>query len=747
MKKIVHLFHEVAAPCPSVLGGKGAGIAEMGSLGLPVPPGFTVTTTVARAYMEHGRLPKRLAWQLKRGISLLEQQTGKKLGDPKNPLLVSVRSGAMVSMPGMMDTILNLGLNPDVVEGLSQKTGGEFAHEIYARFLAMFGEVVLGIKKEWLAASGKPTEDTVRFRQVIQEATGFVPDNPYDQLAMALLAVFRSWNNERAITYRKTQGIPHWWGTACTVQAMVFGNLGESSCTGVVFSHNVATGAKGLYGEFLPNAQGEDIVAGTRTPLPIQEMEKWNKEVFLQLKVLVEKLSAHYDDIVDVEFTVEQGKLYLLQVRRAKRTPEAAATFAVHQVWRGDWWTREMAIKAVPTSDIEKLARPGFNPEAIVGKMPLMVGLPASPGVAVGKVVKNTNAAIEQAAKGVAVILVRPDTSPDDLSGMLVAKAIITATGGLTSHAAVVARSLGVPAVVGAGEIKLVEGQEISVDGATGKVYAGSIPLQSSQQKKEVRNFLRWLKKFKGSRFAEPRIDFEWVEKQTSVNQVLNDFYLADAMATLAQGSSLEVEAEDLRVKIHQTAAEFMACYLTVAVAGELRHSWKYKTSEIKSHLDTLTTFGVSAAPASEDRLPVQKEVSRKLAEVNLESQIKFFETASVVFKRGSWSRGYGGKKWAVIAETVQEFLTGKLPHSVFVDRAFDLRHNGGVLFNKHTMVTNKSNENVLHVQLDIKKRAVGADLFDSLSKLWNNFSPEVLELWERGKQKNIWGNAAAKAA
>ncbi|MCD6221288.1 pyruvate, phosphate dikinase, partial [bacterium] len=490
-----------------LLGGKGAGLAEMTNAGIPVPPGFTITTEMCTYYYQHnGKFPDDFDQQLNEYLKKLEEVTGKKFGSTENPLLVSVRSGAKISMPGMMDTILNLGLNDEVVKGLAKNSGDErFAYDAYRRFIQMFGNVVMGIDKnkfeKYLEEKKKErgveydselTADDLKdlvekFKQVYKEETGEdFPQDPMQQLKMAIEAVFKSWNNPRAITYRKINKIPDDLGTAVNIVTMVFGNMGDDSGTGVGFTRNPSTGEKEFYGEYLTNAQGEDVVAGIRTPKPISELEKEMPEVYKQLKEITERLEKHYRDVQDFEFTIEKGKLYMLQTRTGKRTPLAAVKIAVDMVEEG-LITKEEAIMRVEPSQIDQLLHPIIDPEVKVE--PIAKGLPASPGAASGKVVFTADDA-ERKAKEEPVILVRVETSPDDIHGMNAAKGILTSRGGMTSHAAVVARGMGKPCVVGCGELlvdeenkvikvndeEIKEGDWITIDGGTGNVMVGQIP-------------------------------------------------------------------------------------------------------------------------------------------------------------------------------------------------------------------------------------------------------------------------------
>jgi pyruvate,orthophosphate dikinase len=507
-----------------LLGGKGAGLAEMTNAGLPVPPGFTIVTTSCVLYLQSGgRLPEDVLRQQEEALQRLEKLLGRKLGDAADPLLVSVRSGAKFSMPGMMDTILNLGLNDRSVEGLASKTGNpRFARDSYRRFLQMFGNVVLGIDKDRFehslsaikAAKGAKLDidltpedllDVVQaFQKVIRETTGQdFPQDPREQLAMARDAVFRSWNNDRAIYYRKQRGIPDDLGTAVNVQAMVFGNKGANSATGVGFTRNPSTGAREFYGEYLMNAQGEDVVAGIRTPEPILHLAKQLPQVYEELRAHTDRLEHHYRDVQDFEFTVEEGKLYMLQTRRGQRTAQAAVKIAVDMVVEG-LISKDEALMRVEPEQLNQLLHPRIDPSA---KTKLLAqGLAASPGAAVGKVVFDPMEAVEMAAQGEKVILVRNETSPDDIHGMDASQGILTATGGMTSHAAVVARGMGKCCVAGCSAIRVHEtagyfevdgrrisrGETISLNGSRGEVLEGAVPTLEPEVADEFRTFMDW---------------------------------------------------------------------------------------------------------------------------------------------------------------------------------------------------------------------------------------------------------------
>jgi pyruvate,orthophosphate dikinase len=533
-KKWVYLFHEGNAGMRDLLGGKGAGVAEMTNAGLPVPPGFTITTEACNAFYAGGRtLPAGLWDQVTASLSTVEEKTGKRFGDPANPLLVSVRSGAKFSMPGMMDTVLNLGLNDEVAAGLAKLTNNErFAFDAYRRFVQLFGKIVLGIKGEEfeheLEAAKQRTgaktdadlsvgalKDLVaRFKAIVREQTGKdFPTEPLKQLEQAIMAVFLSWNGRRAIDYRNFNKIPHDLGTAVNVQTMVFGNMGNDSGTGVAFTRNPSTGEKRLYGEYLLNAQGEDVVAGIRTPQPIATLERDMPEVYRQFEQIAERLERHYKDVQDLEFTIERGTLYMLQTRSGKRTGPAAVKIAVDLEHEGII-DRKTALteKYVPAADITQLLLPRFVAEdkakaAREGQL-LATGLNASPGAAAGKAIFTADKAHELGSQGEAVILVRPETSPDDVHGMIAARGVLTARGGATSHAAVVARSMGKPCVAGAGDLRIddrrgemwagdrmiKEGDFISIDGATGEVFAGAIQTREPNfaEEKDLQTLLGW---------------------------------------------------------------------------------------------------------------------------------------------------------------------------------------------------------------------------------------------------------------
>ena len=513
-KKWVYLFPEGSSEMRDLLGGKGAGLAEMVNAKLPVPPGFTITTEACNAYyVVHDEFPPGMWGQVVNALKEVEKKTRRTFGDPTNPLLVSVRSGAKFSMPGMMDTVLNLGLNQDTLQGIARISGNErFAYDAYRRFIQMFGKIVLGapaeafeeILDEYKQHAGASTdteltsfhlkEIATQFLELVQVKTGTqFPQDPLEQLALATKAVFDSWHGKRAVDYRNFHQIPHDLGTAVNVMAMVFGNMGEDSGTGVVFTRDPATGSRLLYGEYLINAQGEDVVAGIRTPQKIAELAQVMPAQYQELAIAAQRLETYYRDAQDVEFTIEKGKLYILQTRSAKRTAQAAVKMGVDMV-KELLITKEEALQRVEANQINQLLLPRFDAQAkeqaaANGNM-LAKGLNASPGAASGKAVFNADIAEQMGASGERVILVRPETNPEDVHGMLHARGILTARGGATSHAAVVARGLGKPCVAGVEDLTvepdarrcnvngrtIFEGEEISLDGATGEIFAGSLP-------------------------------------------------------------------------------------------------------------------------------------------------------------------------------------------------------------------------------------------------------------------------------
>jgi pyruvate,orthophosphate dikinase len=534
--KLVFAFSEGNRDMKYLLGGKGANLAEMTKLGLPVPPGFTISTDACRSYMATGKIPAGLVGEVDAQLAKLEKGMGRQLGDPKDPLLVSVRSGSMFSMPGMMDTVLNLGMNDQSVLGLTQQTGDErYAWDCYRRFIQMFSKIVMDIagdtfeevldeaktkKARKLKRPVSEVKDTdlsavdlrsvvTAFKEIVQEhSKKAFPQKPAEQLRMAIEAVFDSWNNRRAQEYRRREGIDDALGTAVNVQSMVFGNKGFDSGTGVAFTRDPASGKPGYYGDFLTNAQGEDVVAGIRTPEPLTALRKLNRKAYDQLAKIMDLLERHYTDMCDIEFTVEQGTLWMLQTRVGKRTPPAAVRIAV-DMCNERLINRRDAVGRVTPDQLDQLLHPQFDPNADLKV--LAKGINASPGAAVGKVVLDADTAVEWAERGDKVVLVRDETNPDDVHGMYAAEGILTARGGKTSHAAVVARGAGKPCVVGADGLRIdykakafsangtvvKQGDVISIDGTTGTIVAGEVALVEPKPSKEFLTLLEWADTFR----------------------------------------------------------------------------------------------------------------------------------------------------------------------------------------------------------------------------------------------------------
>ena len=530
-KKYVYLFSEGNATMREILGGKGANLAEMTNIGLPVPQGFTISTEACTQYYEDGRqINEEIQAQIMEYIDKMEAITGKKFGDKENPLLVSVRSGARASMPGMMDTILNLGLNEEVVQVMAEKSGNaRWAYDCYRRFIQMYSDVVMEVGKKYFeelidkmkeekgvtldveltADDLKELANQFKAEYKAKIGTDF-PTDPKEQLMGAVKAVFRSWDNPRANYYRMQNEIPYSWGTAVNVQAMAFGNMGEDCGTGVAFTRDPATGEKKLMGEFLTNAQGEDVVAGVRTPMPIAQMEQKFPEAYAQFVKVCATLEDHYRDMQDMEFTVEHGKLYMLQTRNGKRTAKAALKIAVDLVNEG-MIDKEKALTMIDPKQLDALLHPQFDAKALKAATAVATALPASPGAACGKIVFTAEDAVEEGKKGEKVVLVRLETSPEDIEGMHYSQGILTVRGGMTSHAAVVARGMGTCCVSGCGEIKMdeenkkftlagrtyVEGDYISLDGSTGKIYGEAIPTVPASVEGEFGIIMAWADEYR----------------------------------------------------------------------------------------------------------------------------------------------------------------------------------------------------------------------------------------------------------
>jgi len=530
-KKLVYLFEEGNASMRNLLGGKGAGLSEMTSLGLPVPGGFIVTTEACLKYYEDkGKMSEELISQIDEILEKFENKVNKRLGDPRSPLLLAIRSGARVSMPGMMDTVLNLGINDEIAKSLVELTGKErFVYDSYRRFIQMYSDVVSGLDRsnfEKMIHEVKDEKgveldsdlDAEDFKKIITKFKNYYknelgeefPQDPKHQLYSSIESVFKSWNNPRAVYYRQLNHIPHEWGTAVNVQMMVFGNMGEDCATGVAFSRNPATGENKLFGEFLVDAQGEDVVAGTRTPLDIEELKKIMPEMYEEFSTNSRNLEKYYKDMQDMEFTIENNKLYMLQTRSGKRTANAALKIACDMYEEGII-TKEEALMQLDPKQLDNLLHPTFDPKALKEEKPIGKGLPASPGAAGGRVVFNAADAVEWKKRGEKIILVRLETSPEDIEGMHMSQGILTVRGGMTSHAAVVARGMGICCVAGCGDINMhekekyftlngntvKEGDFISLDGSTGNIYLGEIPTVAATISGDFEKIMNWADEFR----------------------------------------------------------------------------------------------------------------------------------------------------------------------------------------------------------------------------------------------------------
>lgn len=737
---------------PGVRGGKGLGLARMTQLGICVPPGFTIHSGIGRAYSQERRFPKRLAWHVVQAIRKLELGTGRTFGRGARPLLVSVRSGAAVSMPGMMDTLLNLGLNDQTVEALAKETGDRgFALDCYLRLLTSYAGLVLGVSQEKYGAGTRdPALLEVRInlcKKVLGNLGKPFPQDPWDQLSGAIRVVFDSWNSQRAVAYRSASGICSWQGSACTVQAMVFGNLGETSATGVVFSANPSTGKPGLFGEFLPNAQGEDVVSGASQPLQIGEMRSWNAPVFDELVCTTLKLEEQAKDMVDVEFTVERGKLYILQVRPAKRTQMAQVTSLVTRHWRGFLTKKEVLMMAAPL--VGKLRETRFGSTA--GHPVFATGLPASPGCVFGRIARCKADITNNQYSGYRSILVKEDTSPDDFPEMSQSAAIVTVVGGLTCHAAVVARGFSVPAVVGC-EKFFLEGKEvslreacygagripISVDGANGIVYLGRVELTRPvdlTRNREYSLLLGWAAK---SGHGIPTLAWEVLEERVSACGWLGNFYMLEKMVLQISNGPMLGYATEIKRAEEQRISSRMAAYLFVAIAGELRHIRMRAVAAVNTGIaqgfvDLLGASDTTRADAQTNAVCVFKKAKHGLV-------IKFLEDAEKVFYDKCWpSSSFGGAKWGQIARVLLSFLKKEVTTPVFIDQVFDIQHNGGHVFDKHSCLA-ETDQNQLKSLLNWKKKDKGG-VKAALDYLRGRVavSDFIIELFKKGEKEGIW--------
>ena len=605
MRKFVYLFKEADGKNKALFGGKGANLAEMTNLGMPVPQGFTITTEACTQYYQDGRkINNDILNQIEKKMHELEKMTGKKFGDKNNPLLVSVRSGARVSMPGMMDTILNLGLNDEVVEGLSSLTNNpRFAYDSYRRFIQMFSDVVMqqekskyerildkvkekkGVQFDKDLTANDLKEIVKMFKDLYKKSQGEeFPQEPKTQLIEAVKAVFRSWDNDRANVYRRMHDIPYEWGTAVNVQSMVFGNMGEDSGTGVAFSRNPATGENKLYGEYLMNAQGEDVVAGIRTPLPISTLEKQNPEVYNQFAKIAKTLEKHNKDMQDMEFTIEKGKLYMLQTRNGKRTAKAALKVAVDLVKEG-LISEKDAIMMIDPKQLDALLHPQFDESALKKATPVAEALPASPGAACGKICFTAEKAKEMGANKEKVVLVRLETSPEDIEGMAASQGVLTARGGMTSHAAVVARGMGTACVAGCSAIKFAddeksftlsgktykEGDIISFDGSTGKIYDGEIKTEPAKIVGEFATIMEWADKYRALQVRtnsdnprDAKVAFNFGAEGVGLCRTEHMFFEADripAVREMIVSSTVEERKRALKKLLPMQRKDFIGIY------------------------------------------------------------------------------------------------------------------------------------------------------------------------------------------
>jgi len=759
-RKVAYAFDEVGPDDNETMGGKGAGLREMVKLGVPVPEGFTITTAVARAFAQQGSVPVRLAFHLRSQMRHLEKTSGRRFGDSENPLLVSVRSGAAVSMPGMLDTVLNLGMNQEIARSLALSSGdARFAWDSFQRFLSMFGEVVMGVAKAQfdkvlnrvLIAAGVDSLDKLeatylellcrRYLSLVKRVSGrAVPSDPWEQLDMAVEGVLRSWNSQLAVDYRQHNNIDSNLGTAVNVQRMVMGNRDEQSCSGVAFSRNVVEGGEEIWGDFLVRGQGEDVVNGTRKVPSLSTMAQWNTDVYQQLVAIVRKLENHRRKAVEIEFTVESAVLYILQVRDAKLTPVAAACTAVQFAFSG-MWSKEEALASLSREDRVRLSALGLDPEA-VQQLPterrLGQGVAASSGAVQGKVVLTSEAAVAAAKRGEKVVLVRDDTSPADLSGMIAASAIVTFKGGPACHAAVVARNLGKPCIVSLKREKdwtPKEGEEISLDGGSGLVVSGKVPLSAAIQKKEVQVFLGWLKKAEAAKWEAPKLDFTLEKQSVPVERLAGDFYLTEGMAWASRGSELEDECFDLRRQVHTRTAVSIATYFAKAIGGELTHAKSYSESRVPEVLAAQHELAAKYGVVYDDGSRIWAGViSSGLALMSMDEQRRFVELAHIAFTRTHWSSCFGGARWGNIAQALLLYLREELSASDFADHAFDLHHNTGSVFGKSAMIGG----DITHLPSLLTKRRQ-AQSVGALQLLFTGCSQNVRELFEKGVNKLLW--------
>lgn len=769
MKKIAFAFEEDVVADRQLLGNKGAGLFRMVKMGLRVPQGFTITTALARAFAQEGTVPKRLDFHVSQEMRRLEKKSGLRFGDLETPLLVSVRSGAEVSMPGMMITVLNLGMNKAIAAALAARTSERYAYDCYQRFLSMFGESVLGVDKERLqkleekalkragvevlehldgAAMKKLAFDTGRL--VCRLSGQSVPEDAREQLDMAIEAVLRSWNSETARAYRAHNKISGDLGTAVTVQRMVMGNRDERSCSGVAFSRNVVAGGNEIWGDFLVGGQGEVVVNGSRKVPDMAALKVWDEGIYSELVSLLKRLESEENWPVEVEFTVESGVLYILQVRRALFTPVAAAVCAVNFHHEG-LWSKEQAVSFVPEKDRHQLRIGGLDEASVPAKRKVGKGKPASSGIASGTVVFSSKEAEAAAARGEKVVLVRNETSPDDIQGMIAAVAVVTIKGGPSSHAAIVARSLGKPCVVSLVNepgVMPKTGDLLTVDGSTGLVIFGGLEGEDGGSSlrttgganKEVQLYLKWANQEEQKSWEGPAIKVGLMGESVPVSQLAAQFYLSEAMAWQTQGTPLEAEYKQLRRETHTLVAQRIATYFALAIGGELTHGKTRVLSPTTTaaHMELSEKFGIVYDDASyrsaERTMPL-------LFKLDLPALVRYSELAVELFCRLPWSGAYGGRRWGAIAMALNSYLKGDLTASKFCDHAFDLHHNTGSVFGKHEMIRV---DGLLH-ELLTRKRYAGS--LEALAKVFAGHMGTMSSWYDRGVKEGLWQALVVPAA
>lgn len=699
------------------LGGKGHGIARLMALGLPTPPALVISTTLARSVTDTGKLPERFLPQLWREMKALELRTGKQFGDSANPLLVSVRSGAMVSMPGMMDTILNVGLTAKVAEALKQSCGEAFVTDC-ERHLRN------GLDAHFVTHLG--------------------------QLVGAINLVLQSWDSPRAKAYRREHGIAENLGTAITIQQMVFGNqmgAGESG-TGVAMSHNPDTAEPVLFGNYLRQAQGHDLVSGEITPEAIETLRGREPALMTELERALAVLQSEVSGPVEVEFTIENGVLYLLQFRREKLSPEATIVHLVREkharrITRDEVMAAVSETTAVAVASATALA---VDPHMVSTAELLGTGTGVTMNAASGRFVADASAAKYWQAQGEPYILVREYTTPDDFELMLGAAGIVTLEGGSTCHAAVVARHQGIPAVIGIGQDAydrlMVESRKdfavlyfsITINPETGEIWSGELPLCTTKQRKEVELFLRW------KNASKPIIDPELCRKEFGTNQALNDFYLAEAMLVECTDQALAAKINAFhQSQIKETAAVF-STYLPLAVASEVTYACKINLGIAANAALSRVKGGYSLDHRSNWRSDELPKIAKELVSVSNEVVAAFFTDCEIIFRDSGWSNSYGGNAWAEIAAVGKQYWNGDIPAAIFVDRVFNLQHNTGPVFNKHEMVNSNYYEHQLKQQLDLKRRQLTVqEKYTELQDICSNFNQQLLDLFNEGQRKGVW--------